>query len=45
MSDFEEKHIGKLKKMGFNIWLRYVDDVYATVTARAKALKKKSCCI
>jgi hypothetical protein len=45
MSDFEEKQIGKLREMGLNMLLRYVDDVYATVTARVKALKKKSCCI
>jgi hypothetical protein len=31
MSDSEEKHIGKLREMGLNTWLRYVDDVYATV--------------
>jgi len=34
MSDFEEKHIGKLREMGLNIWLRYVDDVYATVKSK-----------
>jgi hypothetical protein len=32
MSDFEEKYISKLREMGVNIWLLYVDDVYATVT-------------
>jgi hypothetical protein len=32
MSDFEEKYISKLREMDVNIWLRYVDDVYATVT-------------
>ncbi len=42
MSDFEEKHIGKLREMGLNIWLRYVDDV---CNSEVKALKKKSCCI
>jgi len=35
VSDFEEKHIGKLREMGLNIWLRYVDDVYATVKSKS----------
>jgi hypothetical protein len=39
MSDFEEKHIGKLREMGLNIWLRYVDDVYATV--KSKGVEEK----
>jgi hypothetical protein len=31
MSDFERKHINKLKELGVNIWCRYVDDVFATL--------------
>jgi hypothetical protein len=34
MSDFEEKHIGKLREMSLNIWLRYRDDVYAAVKSK-----------
>ena len=33
MSDFEKKHMKQLKKLGVNIWLRYVDDVFATLKA------------
>ena len=31
MADFEEKHMENLKNLGVNIWLRYDDDVFATL--------------
>jgi hypothetical protein len=32
MADFEKKHMNKLKSMGVNIWFRYVDDIFATLS-------------
>jgi hypothetical protein len=31
MDDFEGKHITKLKELGVQTWMRYVDDVFATI--------------
>jgi hypothetical protein len=32
MANFEKKHMDQLKSLGVNIWFRYVDDVFATMT-------------
>jgi hypothetical protein len=32
MSDFEKKNMKKLKQLGVNIWFRYVDDIFATLS-------------
>ena len=37
MSDFEDKHINKLKEIGVNLWLRYIDDVFATLNDKEHA--------
>ena len=37
MSDFERKHMSMLRKLGINIWLRYVDDIFATTNTRDQA--------
>ena len=34
MSDFEHKHMNKVKELGVNLWLRYVDDVFATLNEK-----------
>ncbi len=31
MSNFERKYMKQIKKLGVNLWLRYVDDVFATL--------------
>jgi hypothetical protein len=31
MANFEEKHMKDLNELGVNIWLRYVDDIFATL--------------
>jgi len=37
MSDFERKHMSSLKERGVKLWLRYVDDIFATLTNREQA--------
>jgi hypothetical protein len=37
MSDFECKHMSKLKSLGLILWYRYVDDVFATTTSKEAA--------
>ena len=37
MSHFEHKHMNDLKELGLKLWLRYVDDTYATVNSRDEA--------
>ena len=37
MSSFETKHINQLNTLGVKRWLRYVDDVFATIESREKA--------
>jgi len=37
MSDFERKHMDKLKQLGVQKWLRYVDDVFATLRCKEDA--------
>ena len=37
MNNFELLHSEKLKELGVNIWLRYVDDVFATLSDKRKA--------
>ncbi len=37
MSDFERKHMDKLKSLGVNLWYRYVDDIFATLNSRDDA--------
>jgi hypothetical protein len=32
MADFEKKNIAQLKQLGVNLWYRYVDDIFATLT-------------
>jgi hypothetical protein len=32
MSEFERKHMVKLKELGVIKWFRYVDDVFATLS-------------
>ena len=36
MSELEKKNMDKLRDMGVNIWLRYVDDIFATLSETAK---------
>ena len=31
MANFEKVHMNELKNLGINIWLRYVDDIFATL--------------
>ena len=38
MADFEERHMEEMRRMGLNIWSRYVDDVFATVSNKDEAL-------
>ena len=33
MADFEKKHMRRLNSLGVNIWCRYVDDIFATMSA------------
>ena len=37
MVNFEKKHMAKLRELGVNIWLRYVDDIFATISDRQHA--------
>jgi hypothetical protein len=37
MSDFERKHMNRLKELGVNIWYRYVDDIFATLNNENQA--------
>jgi len=37
MSDFERKHMDKLKQLGVQKWLRYVDDLFATLRCKEDA--------
>ncbi len=39
MADFEHKHMTALQDIGINIWLRYVDDVFATLDNKEAAEK------
>ena len=39
MADFECKHMHTLKELGVKQWLRYVDDVFATLAYKEKAKK------
>jgi len=32
MDEFEQKHMNKLKELGVINWMRYVDDIFATIT-------------
>ena len=36
MADFEKKNIAQLKQLGVNLWYRYVDDIFATLTRNSK---------
>ena len=38
MADFKEKHMEEMRGMGLNIWSRYVDDVFATMSKKDEAL-------
>ena len=31
MTHFEQQHMAKLKQLGVNMWLRFVDDIFATI--------------
>ena len=37
MCDFEKKHFKKLRSMGVNTWLRYVDDVFVSLNSKEQA--------
>ena len=37
MSDFENKHMRDLEKLGIKLWWRYADDVFASVESREQA--------
>ncbi len=37
MSDFERKRMDKLKQLGVQKWLRYVDDLFATLRCKEDA--------
>lgn len=39
MSNFERKHAKKLQKLGVRIWLRYVDDVFASLDNKNDATR------
>jgi len=39
MSNFERKYMKQIKKLGVNLWLRYVDDVFATLKNKEDAEK------
>jgi hypothetical protein len=39
MTNFERSHSAKLKELGVNLWLRYVDDIFATLDDKGKAEK------
>jgi len=36
MADFEKKYMKNLKELGVNLWYRYVDDVFATLSVPGK---------
>ena len=38
VSDFEEKHMNEMREMGLDLWWRYVDDLYSTVSNKLEAL-------
>ena len=37
MSHIEKNHMSKLRELGVNIWLRYVDDIFATLQNKKQA--------
>ena len=37
MSDFEKKHMQKLKELGVRHWCRYVDDIFASMNSKDEA--------
>ena len=37
MSNFETKHMSKLKELGLKRWWRYVDDVFASLESQVQA--------
>jgi len=37
MDEFEKKHMDKLKELGVTLWMRYVDDVFATLNNNANS--------
>ncbi len=37
MAEFEKRHIDALRSFGVNVWLRYVDDIFATVSSKKEA--------
>ena len=39
MCDFEKKSMTKLKTLGINIWLRYVDDIFACIKNKEQAIE------
>jgi len=39
MADFEHKHMDALRNFGLSIWLRYVDDIFATLDNKESAEK------
>jgi hypothetical protein len=39
MANFEKMHMSKLRELGVNIWLRYVDDIFATMDNKHQAEK------
>jgi retron-type reverse transcriptase len=37
MSNFENKHMERLKELGIRRWWRFVDDIFATVESKEQA--------
>ena len=37
MAHFEMEYMNELRKMGINIWVRYVDDIFASVSRKEQA--------
>ena len=38
MSEFERKHMNKLKELGIRIWKRYVDDIFVTASNKTQCM-------
>ena len=38
MSEFERKHMNKLKELGIRIWKRYVDDIFVTASNETQCM-------
>lgn len=37
MDEFEKKHMPELRKLGVKVWMRYVDDIFATLSNNANS--------